>query len=193
MTASRTEALATRNVRAADRAAARVRIASSIAFSALSVASILLIWEAASRAFGLVVLFPPPTVTLRRFVELLANSDNVLRCGLTPKHIDVPELVRITDFNPLAEPRRAPTTESADRVYFRLPVPDFELSVCRAAAELPADRPWLVLAGEQPVTLAEPAATVSLAPWHAAFVPAGSPACRAEPSSRMFLASVAAE
>jgi len=75
MTASRTEALATRNVRPADRAAARVRIASSIAFSALSVASILLIWEAASRAFGLVVLFPPPTVTLRRFVELLATGE----------------------------------------------------------------------------------------------------------------------
>src|SRR4029078_4647395 len=32
-------------------------------------------WEAASRAFGLVVLFPPPTVTLRRFVELLATGE----------------------------------------------------------------------------------------------------------------------
>ena len=28
-------------------------------------------------------------------VELMANSDNVLRGGLTPKHIDVPELLRI--------------------------------------------------------------------------------------------------
>ena len=28
-------------------------------------------------------------------VEIMANSDNVLRCGLTPKHIDVPELMRI--------------------------------------------------------------------------------------------------
>jgi mannose-6-phosphate isomerase len=126
-------------------------------------------------------------------VELLANSDNVLRCGLTPKHIDVPELVRITDFAPLAEPRYRPTEETADRVHFRLPVPDFELSVCRTAAELAADRPWLVLAGERPVTLVEPAAGLRLEPWHAAFVPAGSPACRAESSGRMFLASVAAE
>ncbi len=31
-------------------------------------------------------------------VELMANSDNVLRCGLTTKHIDVPELLRILDF-----------------------------------------------------------------------------------------------
>ncbi|SNR31950.1 mannose-6-phosphate isomerase, type 1 [Haloechinothrix alba] len=31
-------------------------------------------------------------------VEILANSDNVLRCGLTPKHVDVPELLRVVDF-----------------------------------------------------------------------------------------------
>lgn len=31
-------------------------------------------------------------------VEILANSDNILRCGLTPKHVDVPELLRVLDF-----------------------------------------------------------------------------------------------
>ena len=31
-------------------------------------------------------------------VELMANSDNVLRAGLTPKHVDVPELLRVLDF-----------------------------------------------------------------------------------------------
>lgn len=31
-------------------------------------------------------------------VELMANSDNVLRGGLTPKHIDVPELLKLTRF-----------------------------------------------------------------------------------------------
>ncbi|CAM5684917.1 mannose-6-phosphate isomerase, class I [Streptomyces violaceorubidus] len=31
-------------------------------------------------------------------VEIMANSDNVLRCGLTPKHVDVPELLRIVRF-----------------------------------------------------------------------------------------------
>jgi mannose-6-phosphate isomerase len=30
-------------------------------------------------------------------VELLANSDNVVRAGLTAKHIDVPELLKLTD------------------------------------------------------------------------------------------------
>jgi mannose-6-phosphate isomerase len=32
-------------------------------------------------------------------VELMANSDNVLRGGLTPKHVDVPGLMRILSFN----------------------------------------------------------------------------------------------
>ena len=37
-------------------------------------------------------------------IEIMANSDNVLRGGLTPKHIDVPELLRVVDFTPLADP-----------------------------------------------------------------------------------------
>ncbi|MDN5758994.1 MAG: mannose-6-phosphate isomerase, class I [Tomitella sp.] len=32
-------------------------------------------------------------------VEVMANSDNVLRGGLTPKHVDVPELLRVLDFH----------------------------------------------------------------------------------------------
>jgi mannose-6-phosphate isomerase len=36
-------------------------------------------------------------------VEVMANSDNVLRGGLTPKHVDVPELLRVLDFTPTAE------------------------------------------------------------------------------------------
>ena len=41
-------------------------------------------------------------------MELLANSDNVVRAGLTPKHIDVPELLKLTDpavAVPVLEPR----------------------------------------------------------------------------------------
>lgn len=32
-------------------------------------------------------------------VEIQANSDNILRCGFTPKHVDVPELLRVLDFS----------------------------------------------------------------------------------------------
>jgi mannose-6-phosphate isomerase len=41
-------------------------------------------------------------------VELLANSDNVVRAGLTAKHVDVPELLKLTDPAvgvPVVEPR----------------------------------------------------------------------------------------
>lgn len=37
-------------------------------------------------------------------VELMANSDNVLRGGLTSKHVDVPELLRVLDFRPVTDP-----------------------------------------------------------------------------------------
>ena len=40
-------------------------------------------------------------------VEVMANSDNVLRGGLTTKHVDVPELVRVTDFSSQTDPRVA--------------------------------------------------------------------------------------
>jgi mannose-6-phosphate isomerase len=33
-------------------------------------------------------------------IELMANSDNVLRGGLTPKHIDLPELLKVVHFEP---------------------------------------------------------------------------------------------
>src|SRR5690606_32332487 len=32
-------------------------------------------------------------------VEIMANSDNVLRGGLTPKHVDVPELLNVLVFD----------------------------------------------------------------------------------------------
>jgi mannose-6-phosphate isomerase len=37
-------------------------------------------------------------------VEIMANSDNVLRGGLTPKHVDVPELLRVLDFTAAPPP-----------------------------------------------------------------------------------------
>ena len=37
-------------------------------------------------------------------IELMANSDNVLRGGLTSKHVDVPELLRVLDFTPVTPP-----------------------------------------------------------------------------------------
>lgn len=61
-------------------------------------------------------------------VELMANSDNVLRGGLTPKHVDVAELLRVVRFEdgPCAVTDGEPAAEG-ERVY-RTPAEDFELS-----------------------------------------------------------------
>nr|WSS69298.1 mannose-6-phosphate isomerase, class I [Streptomyces sp. NBC_01175] len=61
-------------------------------------------------------------------VEIMANSDNVLRCGLTPKHVDVPELLRIVRFEAtepgILRPEAAPSGEEV----YETPVDEFRLS-----------------------------------------------------------------
>jgi len=49
--------------------------------------------------------------------EVMANSDNVLRGGLTRKHIDVPELLSVVDFEPLTEPVLRGTTSGSVTTY----------------------------------------------------------------------------
>jgi len=62
-------------------------------------------------------------------VELMANSDNVLRGGLTKKHIDIPELLRHTKFegiNPVII--EGTTKDNPFEFYYNCPVDDFLLS-----------------------------------------------------------------
>lgn len=49
-------------------------------------------------------------------VEVMAASDNVVRGGLTPKHIDVPELLRVVDTTPLDDPRYRPVVDATPGV-----------------------------------------------------------------------------
>jgi len=71
-------------------------------------------------------------------IECMANSDNVVRAGLTPKLIDVPTLVSMLDYTcGEAESRKfSPSTESTDTCQeFDPPVPDFSV----ARYEVPGD------------------------------------------------------
>ncbi|MEU4801873.1 mannose-6-phosphate isomerase, class I [Actinosynnema sp. NPDC023587] len=61
-------------------------------------------------------------------VEILANSDNVLRCGLTPKHVDVPELMRVLDFACGDMPVQTGEQTAPGLWTYRTPSPEFELS-----------------------------------------------------------------
>ncbi len=70
-------------------------------------------------------------------VEIMANSDNVLRGGLTPKHIDVAELLRVVDFTPGFGGLIKPVEESAGVWHYPTPAPEFAL--------------WRLEAGEDPL------------------------------------------
>lgn len=65
-------------------------------------------------------------------LEVMANSDNVLRAGLTPKYIDIPELMANLKFEPrpygslLTQPE-----QSGNTVTFPIPVDDFAFSLHR--------------------------------------------------------------
>ncbi|PBC42426.1 mannose-6-phosphate isomerase, class I [Rhodococcus sp. ACPA4] len=61
-------------------------------------------------------------------VEIMANSDNVLRGGLTTKHIDVDELSRILDFTPILVDVLDPEPSDRGSEYiYPAPVPEFVL------------------------------------------------------------------
>jgi len=67
-------------------------------------------------------------------IELMGNSDNVLRGGLTPKHIDIPELLHVLNFHEdpttKQKPPHVPTKKlQPQETCYQTPAPDFALSV----------------------------------------------------------------
>ncbi|MCX2971596.1 MULTISPECIES: mannose-6-phosphate isomerase, class I [Streptomyces] len=61
-------------------------------------------------------------------VELMANSDNVLRCGFTPKHVDVPELLRVVRFTPREPAVLRPEADGSGAEVYETPAGEFRLS-----------------------------------------------------------------
>ncbi len=68
-------------------------------------------------------------------VEVMASSDNVLRGGLTPKFIDVPELLRTIDFQPVAVPMLPAEHTVMDQELFRPPFEEFQLQRIQLAPD----------------------------------------------------------
>jgi mannose-6-phosphate isomerase len=81
--------------------------------------------------------------------EIMAASDNVLRGGLTPKHIDPAELMRVLRYETLAQPLFAPVTLGPGVVCWQPGVAEFVLvraSVAEGASvRLPGTGPRIVL------------------------------------------------
>ena len=126
-------------------------------------------------------------------IELMANSDNVLRGGLTPKHIDVPELMDKTLFETVSPRLLTANHEGGGWETFGTPAPDFKLQKVfldkAQEVTIPADSGpsiLLLMSGEatvQGTSLNENSRTV--------FVPAGAAvtvSCQA--GTRLYRAAV---
>jgi mannose-6-phosphate isomerase len=125
------------------------------------------------------VLVPPGTVHcyLRGLaVEVMASSDNVLRGGLTPKHVDVPELLAVADFAPAPRPVRQPHVVG-EETWFDASVPEFQLSVHQLSdlVRIPPAGPQILLCTKGEAYVTVHGEHRSLPRGAAAFVAAGHP------------------
>jgi mannose-6-phosphate isomerase len=132
-------------------------------------------------------------------VEIMANSDNVLRGGLTPKHVDLRELLQVLQFDsPVIRP--TPTRVSgAGEVIYQTPTPEFRLSRVELVQDQPfnaeLDGPELLLCIEGHAEVESAARTsghdtsaTSLRRGQAGFLPACSGSYRLRGTGRLFRA-----
>lgn len=123
-------------------------------------------------------------------VEVMANSDNTLRGGLTRKHIDVDELLRIVKFEPTENAILLP--RGTDGLYmFPTSFPEFELwmyqPVDSYSVDLPrSDAGRICLATSGSFTLESDNGSITLHQGQAAFVPADV-AVTASGQGRLFI------
>jgi mannose-6-phosphate isomerase len=131
-------------------------------------------------------------------VEIMAASDNVLRGGLTPKRVDVDELLRVLRFEVLDEPI-LPSTEVAPGVRtWSVPAREFalyrmELTPAAPPMRLPGEGPRIVLGVRGDVFVAEAVdgTPVEVTPGTAAYVPAETGPATVAGVGEVFVAAVA--
>ncbi|WKN57631.1 mannose-6-phosphate isomerase, class I [Rhodococcus opacus] len=135
-------------------------------------------------------------------VEIMASSDNVLRGGLTPKHVDVPELLKVLAFRPGSMPVvRADGDGRDNRRLYRTPESEFELTRlhldasrnCASAATLGAGDPRIVLCTAGSTVLSSPGASLELSAGQSAWLPASNPAVTLAPAqqhAQVFVATI---
>jgi mannose-6-phosphate isomerase len=129
-------------------------------------------------------------------IELMAASDNVLRGGLTPKHVDVGELLDVLDFTAIEPPRLAPQDVAPGVVVYRPDVPDFSLYRVEPAAasdheaRLAISAPAIVLVEHAPIGIRGGAGAVSLDLGDAVYITADESALVFEGTGIAWLATM---
>ncbi|MDR2703112.1 MAG: mannose-6-phosphate isomerase, class I [Cellulomonadaceae bacterium] len=110
-------------------------------------------------------------------VEIMANSDNVLRAGLTSKHVDTSALLECMSFEakPIARPAHSQFGTKSRADQYRAPVSEFALTlfdiVPAEPLDLPHDGPRIVQILEGDLTLTHDFGTTRLLQGESAFVP----------------------
>jgi mannose-6-phosphate isomerase len=110
-------------------------------------------------------------------VEIMAGSDNVLRGGLTTKHVDLAALIEVLDFTDRRVPVLHPVLGPGGLRY-PVPVEDFDLTRCQLDAgsgTLTTRGPQVLLCTEGRAVLASSDGELVLEKGASAFVPAGVP------------------
>ncbi|WP_277050681.1 mannose-6-phosphate isomerase, class I [Ruania albidiflava] len=109
-------------------------------------------------------------------VEVMANSDNVLRAGLTAKHVDVPEVLATIDSVAAPPIRIAPEMLTEATGVFYAPVDDFELSLTRLLHDpgrpIPGRGPRVLLSLEGTPQVTTTTQTLDLPRGQAVFIAA---------------------
>ncbi|MEQ6896652.1 mannose-6-phosphate isomerase, class I [Microbacterium sp. KR10-403] len=127
-------------------------------------------------------------------VELMGPSDNVLRGGLTPKHVDRDELQKVLDFTPGPASHLKPVAVSENVVSYRpASVPsgagvDFELLLVTGDAAVTTGSAAIALAVEGTFTLSTDGADAAAARGAIVFVDAPA-AVRVTGAGRLFIAT----
>ncbi len=111
-------------------------------------------------------------------IEVMASSDNVLRGGLTGKHVDLAALMEVLDFTDGRIPTLTPVPGPGGMRY-PVPIEDFDLTRAEVREDAPATLttpgPQVVLCAEGRVVLASFDGELVLEKGRSAFVPAGAP------------------
>ena len=109
-------------------------------------------------------------------LEVMANSDNVLRAGLTPKYIDIPELVANVKFSPKpADELLTQPVKSGNTLEFPIPVDDFAFSLhdlTTQPGELAQHSAAIIFCVEGEAVLTKGETRLVLKPGESAFVSA---------------------
>ena len=117
-------------------------------------------------------------------VEVMASSDNVLRAGLTTKHVDLAALIEVVDFTDAKIPVLHPVLGPGGLRY-RVPVEDFDLTRVQlddGTGVLTTRGPQVALCFEGRAVLASADGELVVEQGQAAFVPAGAPVTASGPA-----------